>query len=501
MTLCVFALIFNWEKASTPPKGSELLEKLRRSHTVMWIGAHPDDELYTAGTFGYFTRDLHGHLVIVSLYYNPDYMEDNKKSAQFLGNAEYIWIQKELYERGKKVNVRCHSWDQIDDVVEELEDSGVKDLVEELILKYRPDVVFTFEPTNGFRHSCQHASIARVVDDAVKELRSKGYTFFDYYYVLNRDPNLFGEKNMDPPPVTDVVELNEDMWGYKLSVFKIYSDHYPVLGNEMFTSKLQHKEWFREVLPSTDHSKSVERTTIYYGPDERNFFDLYYQGSDRTAIIVHGGGFVIGSARGGNARTLINYFLSHGYNVVSIEYRTCTTTSFDNVLEDICKGITRAVKEVSSRRPQAQFVYVGFSAGSTAAALLLTSNQTACELSSIKNYILLSGVYNPDNSRSVAAGKTMSTCRTRILQFFDYGKRPSPDIRVLIVEGKSDRYDLHPMTNESNAEFLKAKLEGLGVQNVEVIWVDGGHKAPVYLFSGDGDPRIASFLGMLRAPS
>ncbi|GEM_PF-6994930 len=32
-----------------------------------------------------------------------------------------------------------------------------------------------------------------------------------YYYVLNRDPNWFGEKNMDPLPVTDIIDLGDKM--------------------------------------------------------------------------------------------------------------------------------------------------------------------------------------------------------------------------------------------------------------------------------------------------
>jgi len=202
-----------------------LLEKLNNSSVIMWIGAHPDDELFTAGTFGYFTRNLNGHLVIVSLYFNPEFLDENRESAEFLGNADYIRIEEELETKLP----RCMYWGQVDSVVNKLEEMGVKDYVKEIILEYRPDIVFTFESTNGFRHSCQHISIARIVDKAVRELYDEGYTFFDYYYVLNRDPSLFGEKNMDPLPVTDVIDLTEEMWSYKLRVFDIYSKYYPKL--------------------------------------------------------------------------------------------------------------------------------------------------------------------------------------------------------------------------------------------------------------------------------
>lgn len=44
---------------------SDLLIELEHSDTIIWFEAHADDELFTGGTFGYFTRDLHGRLIIV----------------------------------------------------------------------------------------------------------------------------------------------------------------------------------------------------------------------------------------------------------------------------------------------------------------------------------------------------------------------------------------------------------------------------------------------------
>ena len=122
-----------------------LEDKLREVDTIMWFGAHPDDELYTGGTFGYYTRDLSGHLIIVSLYYNPKYVESNRESAKFLGNATYIRIEEQL-----GVNLpRCRKWVQLDEIVRELERKGVKDYIKQLILNYKPGIIFGFESTNG----------------------------------------------------------------------------------------------------------------------------------------------------------------------------------------------------------------------------------------------------------------------------------------------------------------------------------------------------------------
>ncbi|HDM67147.1 MAG TPA: hypothetical protein ENG62_02015, partial [Thermoplasmatales archaeon] len=225
------------------PMDNGLKDKLGEVETIIWFGAHPDDELYTAGTFGYYTKDLKGHLIIVSLYYKPDFVDNNELSARYLGNATYIRIEEQM---GKQLP-RCRHWDQIDKVVRVLEYMGVKDYIKQLILEYKPGIVFGFESTNGFRHSSQHVTMAKLVDKAVKELMKEGQGFFEYYYVLNRDPGWFGEEKMDPPPVTDVIELNNDMWNYKLRLFEIYSEFYPMLSNETWINGLQHKEYFRRV--------------------------------------------------------------------------------------------------------------------------------------------------------------------------------------------------------------------------------------------------------------
>ncbi|HEC89444.1 MAG TPA: hypothetical protein ENI44_02545, partial [Thermoplasmatales archaeon] len=231
------------EMACLVCNGNSLMGQLKNASTIMWFGAHPDDELYTGGTFGYYTRDLDGHLIIVSLYYNPGYVESNIESAEFLGNATYIRIEEQL---GVKLP-KCRKWIQLDEIIRELERKGVKDYIKQLILDYKPGIIFGFESTNGFRHSCQHVTMAKLLDEAVKELKKEGYDFFSYYYILNRDPNWFGEENMDPPPVTDIIDLTDEMWNYKLTLFDIYSKFYPDLKNETKINSLEHREYFRRV--------------------------------------------------------------------------------------------------------------------------------------------------------------------------------------------------------------------------------------------------------------
>lgn len=231
-----------WPLQSTPKYKNSFWEELASAKTIMWLGAHPDDELYTAGTFGYFTRDLKGHLVIVSLYYNPKFVESNDMSAEFLGGADYIRIEEQI---GGQLP-RCKKWNQLDEVIEELEERGVKDYIKQLVKEYKPDIVIGFESTNGFRHSCQHVTAAKLLDKALLELREDNISI-SYYYTLNRDPGWFGPEKMDPPPVTDIINLSDEMWSYKLKLFEIYSPFYPTLSNETWINGLQHREFFRKV--------------------------------------------------------------------------------------------------------------------------------------------------------------------------------------------------------------------------------------------------------------
>jgi len=62
------------------------------------------------------------------------------------------------------------------------------------------------------------------------------------------------------------------------------------------------------VKPYSQNYQPIKKSTYYYGNDKRNFIDVYYQGSNKTAIVVHGGGFIGGSARSKNTKIIINYF-------------------------------------------------------------------------------------------------------------------------------------------------------------------------------------------------
>ncbi len=61
-----------------------LLENLNNAKEIMWIGAHPNDELYLGGTLGYATRDLGIHLTLSRLIQIQIFLRQIKNLQNFL---------------------------------------------------------------------------------------------------------------------------------------------------------------------------------------------------------------------------------------------------------------------------------------------------------------------------------------------------------------------------------------------------------------------------------
>lgn len=219
---------------------TSILNNLKNSKTIMWIAAHPDDELYMGGTLGYATRDLGCELTIVSFNTNPKFFEANQQSAEFLDDADYIRLD---------ALIKCDNMSEIDNKVDEMIEKGIKDKIVQTILEKRPDIIFTFESTNGYRTSCAHCVSSIIARKAIEE---SGINC-NHYYVLNRDPVITKMLGgcMDPLPVTDTIELNEKLWSYRMEIFEIYSPFYSklkkIISNEDLQDQLSHQELFRKV--------------------------------------------------------------------------------------------------------------------------------------------------------------------------------------------------------------------------------------------------------------
>lgn len=238
ITTGLFLTLFFANGTCEPVEYGTLLQSLEQAKNIMWIGPHPDDELYLGGTLGYATRDLGRKLTIISFGRSPQMIEANRRSAEFLNNAEYLYLD---------ANGKC-DMGTINEAVEKMVSTGVKDKIVRLIRKKHPDIIFTFETSNGYRTNCAHIVSALVAETALAESGVESQTFF----ILNRDPlmvKILGGE-MDPLPVTDVIDLNQRLWEYRMAVFRAYSPFYPAIRKVLTTPALEesllHQEFFRK---------------------------------------------------------------------------------------------------------------------------------------------------------------------------------------------------------------------------------------------------------------
>ena len=119
------------------------------------------------------------------------------------------------------------------------------------------NIFITFETTHGGTGKEDHASTGQSVTDYAKEHNIK------FYYWINRDPALLGkDKEMDPLPFTDTLDLDElsvkdpfegevSLWKIKEEVLEIYASSVPkaydLAQNPAWLEMVQHEELYRQV--------------------------------------------------------------------------------------------------------------------------------------------------------------------------------------------------------------------------------------------------------------
>lgn len=221
----------------------EILVKERAdSDVVMWIGAHPDDEILVSGLLAKLSLERGKQTYAVSLTVEEKHEQNNIECVKLLGLKDYIKFDMEGMCRGMSQE-ECKPI-----LIEE---------IRALLIEKNPSVVITFEPTIGFRGHPQHKLASRLVHQALVESGIDA----DLYYAINRDTNLsmlLGGPT-DPLPYTDTLDLDgysrklgSTLWDIKLQVIEIYSDSVPnariLMENEDVRNSMLHKEFYRKVF-------------------------------------------------------------------------------------------------------------------------------------------------------------------------------------------------------------------------------------------------------------
>lgn len=234
IAILIIALVSSFWVLSGRFSGSQtdnegnLMSNLEQIKTIMWIGAHPDDEVYVAGLLAYASKVEKKKCVIVSFIYTPEKRSLNEESASYLG-CEYVYLEK----------ISGKTWE---------------DKLRAVLLEYRPEIVITFDPANGFRGLKAHIIAAETTEKLIK----KEFKNTKLYYVLNKDPILAQLLNGPQDPTTPTDELNLDisypelgstLWQAKLHVIAIYKYAVPACRKiadnvDNLQEKIIHKEFY-----------------------------------------------------------------------------------------------------------------------------------------------------------------------------------------------------------------------------------------------------------------
>lgn len=226
---------------------------------------------------------------------------------------------------------------------------------------------------------------------------------------------------------------------------------------------------------------------LWYGEHSRNYINLYLADEVKKtnlAVVVHGGGFVGGSAIAKNTMVMIDFFKEKGFTVISIEYRVCPEYKWPVPIEDIAKGIKTAFQYLERKGIKIEkSIYIGSSAGAIAGAILIYAppNSNLDISSYFDGFIGLSGGYCASLAPENLDNHMVCGASLEYLMPFNENMTITTNVPALLineVEDKLlDRYAGQGNVNHQ-AECMKKILEENGVL-VKTLYIPGGHGAPL----------------------
>lgn len=226
-----FLIIFSCATVKSDSTHNGIEDLLRNGARVMWIAAHPDDEsmagaillrssLYYKNPL-YFLVLTHGEggECCIKGGCHPDLKtvrgEELKKVAKAYNaelKHEYFYNAPLPVESFPPRNVIAKKWKEYKDPVL---------VVAEAIRRFKPDIIFTFDPYKGFTGHPEHqlasrfatAGVVAAADSNVKIENTEPFKVKHFYFVLNKYFvfNLIG--GIDPSPITEVWEMNKECSG------------------------------------------------------------------------------------------------------------------------------------------------------------------------------------------------------------------------------------------------------------------------------------------------
>ena len=151
--------------------------------TVMFVGAHPDDETFCAGGLLYSAAQQGNRVVCVTATHG-------EKGVKYMSQADASRIvpirTQELHVALEILGVSEHFWLSCrDGSCQDCADGGCFRELETIVRAMQPDSIVTFSP-DGLTGHPDHVQVSRWVDQAIDSLRISGKTKV-YHVVLTAD--------------------------------------------------------------------------------------------------------------------------------------------------------------------------------------------------------------------------------------------------------------------------------------------------------------------------
>jgi len=224
----VFLFLFSCASIPIKKEGTDIESILKSGVKVMWIAAHPDDEsmigaillrssLYYKNPL-YFLVLTHGDggECCIEGGCHPDLKTVRGEELKRVAKAYRAELQHEYFynaplpvESFPKRHIIAQKWKEYKDPVY---------IVAEAIRRFKPDVVFTFDPYNGFTGHPEHqlasrfaiAGIRAASDSNFKIEGTEPHRVKHLYFGLNKYSVFKLAGGTDPSPVTEVWNMNKE---------------------------------------------------------------------------------------------------------------------------------------------------------------------------------------------------------------------------------------------------------------------------------------------------
>jgi len=249
-------------KSKTTPA---LLTTIRDARTVLWVGAHCDDEILASGILALASLKFKKDTYTISRTHQVGPVgaglppggtvekryRDNEKLKQFLELKDYIRFNPADYPGSGG------------------QDEKFLRFLREFILQKDVDVIISFESVMGFYGHPDHIDVSVQVNRLVEDIASKQNRRITLLYLINGNPDVISGRLSDEQkrvlPYTDRLDMDAEsvrmpdgqilsLWNVKYEVLGIYKESVGTAqwydNRRAWDTKLNHEELYQRAFSS-----------------------------------------------------------------------------------------------------------------------------------------------------------------------------------------------------------------------------------------------------------